>query len=312
MDKIFLTVFTPTYNRSNLLDRLFRSLCSQGRYDFEWLVVDDESTDDTDEKMREFINDKECKFQIKYLKQKHGGKHRAINYALDNAEGEFFFIVDSDDYLVENAVEKVYGWLQDISEINKFAGVSGLKVKEAELKEAYKKNSFVDVGGFEREYYGLLGDHAEIYRTDLMRKNKFPEYDGEYFVTEAVCWDAIAADGYIIRWYDEPIYVYDYLPEGLTMQGANKLQGNIKNHKGFCHYVSQAIKCKPLRQSMLDFFEYLKTSIKMKKNLVTQAADLNVSIFKYSLLLFELPFVIIVRKIDRLIGKKYKCDKRRG
>jgi glycosyltransferase involved in cell wall biosynthesis len=98
-----ITIFTPTYNRAYSLRRLYDSLCKQTSNDFEWLVVDDGSTDDTENLINSFIAD--GKVDIRYFKQANGGKHRAINFGVREARGELFFIVDSDDQVTPDAVE---------------------------------------------------------------------------------------------------------------------------------------------------------------------------------------------------------------
>ena len=95
-NKVFCTVFTPAYNRKELLYRLYESLVEQTSKDFEWVIIDDGSTDGTDDMIASI---KEDSFSIIYKKVENGGKHRAINRGLDIAEGEVFAIVDSDDYL---------------------------------------------------------------------------------------------------------------------------------------------------------------------------------------------------------------------
>jgi glycosyltransferase involved in cell wall biosynthesis len=100
-----ITVFTPTYNRASLLSRLYDSLVLNHSSDFEWLIVDDGSQDDTESVVNTFIA--EDKLNIRYIKQLNGGKHRAINHGVAEARGELFFIVDSDDYLSDNALERV-------------------------------------------------------------------------------------------------------------------------------------------------------------------------------------------------------------
>ena len=90
-----ITVFTPTYNRKSFLPNLYHSLCSQTFRNFEWLIVDDGSTDCTEILIQEFQQSKEI--NIRYYKQPNGGKHRAFNVAVDMAKGEIFSIVDSDD-----------------------------------------------------------------------------------------------------------------------------------------------------------------------------------------------------------------------
>ena len=97
-----ITVFTPAYNRRHTLPRLYESLCRQEFCDFEWLIVDDGSTDGTEEIISEFEN--RAAFPIRYHKKENGGKHTAYNYAVDRAAGAYFFCVDSDDYLAPDAL----------------------------------------------------------------------------------------------------------------------------------------------------------------------------------------------------------------
>ena len=100
-----ITVFTPTYNRAYIIENLYKSLQRQTFKDFEWLVIDDGSTDNTEELFASWTN--EISFPVRYIKQQNGGKHRAINRGVKEANGELFFIVDCDDYLREDAVETI-------------------------------------------------------------------------------------------------------------------------------------------------------------------------------------------------------------
>ena len=100
-----ITVFTPTYNRGYIIEKLYNSLVSQNYNEFEWLIVDDGSTDQTQELISNFIT--KGFIDIRYFKQENGGKHRAINKGVKLAKGELFFIVDSDDYLSNNALDRV-------------------------------------------------------------------------------------------------------------------------------------------------------------------------------------------------------------
>ena len=98
-----ITVFTPTYNRANLLPDLYDSLKRQTCKDFEWVIVDDGSTDDTGSLVNGWLS--QADFSICYTKKENGGKQRAVNLGLQLAKGEYFFIVDSDDILTDNAIE---------------------------------------------------------------------------------------------------------------------------------------------------------------------------------------------------------------
>lgn len=212
----YITIFTPTYNRRNLIDNLYQSLLLQTEKNFEWLVVDDGSTDDTKEYFSELLS-KPLPFPIRYIKQENGGKHRAINRGVQNAVGDFFFIVDSDDYLTENAIEKIHQWIATLDDSYKWAGVSGLKGYSTNKVVGQRASTnFIDAKNNERRKYNLLGDKAEIYFTDVLKKYPFPEIPGENFISEEIVWNAIARDGYYLRWFNEIIYICSYLEGGLT------------------------------------------------------------------------------------------------
>src|SRR5574344_324976 len=100
-----ITVFTPTYNRAHLLCNAYNSLLRQTNKDFEWLIIDDGSTDNTKEIIHKYIDDN--KIKIRYYKKNNGGKHTAINYGIKRAKGELTIILDSDDELVNNAIELI-------------------------------------------------------------------------------------------------------------------------------------------------------------------------------------------------------------
>ena len=123
-----LTVFTPTYNRAYIIENLYQSLQRQSCHDFEWLVVDDGSSDNTKELFDNWMKE-ENPFPIRYYKQENGGKHRAINYAIPLAEGELFFIVDSDDYLTDDAVETILEQFKTLpsEDSRKYAGICNCK-----------------------------------------------------------------------------------------------------------------------------------------------------------------------------------------
>src|SRR5574344_1570411 len=118
-----ITVFTPTYNRGHLLQRLYESLCRQTFKDFEWLIVDDGSTDNTADIVKPFIDGK-C-IHVRYIKQENGGKHRAINHGVREAKGDLFFIVDSDDTIPNNSLNIIYHQYQAIKRNPIFAGIVG-------------------------------------------------------------------------------------------------------------------------------------------------------------------------------------------
>ena len=212
----YTTIFTPTYNRRELIDNLYHSLLAQTDKNFEWLIIDDGSTDDTEKYFSE-LTSKPQPFPIRYLKQVNGGKHRAINKGVQNANGELFFIVDSDDYLTENAIEKINQWITTLDNSHKWAGISGLRgFSKDSVVGQHSDFSYIDAKNNERRKYNLLGDKAEVYFTDVLKQHPFPEIPGENFISEEIVWNAIARDGYYLRWFNEIIYICDYLEGGLT------------------------------------------------------------------------------------------------
>lgn len=230
-----LTIITPVYNRANLLGRLFDSLKAQTNHSFEWIIVNDGSTDDT-EKVAKDIARQDVRFAVRYYYRDNGGKHRAINTAVAKAKGEFCLIVDSDDYLDEKAVEVVLQWLDDVPD--DYAGVAGVKAYENGDVIGGDGNGeeFIDATNLERKKYNLLGDKAEVYRTDLLRVYPFPEFDGEKFLSEGVVWNRIARDGYKVRWYSRVIYYGEYLEGGLT---SHINEHHRRSPKGFAVYIKE-------------------------------------------------------------------------
>ena len=225
-----ITIFTPTFNRSQLIDKLYQSLLTQTQKNIEWLVVDDGSTDNTEKYFFALLS-KQQPFPIRYLKQENGGKHRAINRGIKNANGELFFIVDSDDTLLPNAVEKINQWITTLDASHKWSGVAGLRgFTNNKVIGQQPSSDFIDAKNTERRKYNLLGDKAEVYFTDVLKKYPFPEIPGENFISEEIVWNAIARDGYYLRWFNEIIYICDYLDGGLTKDNTkdkNNPQGRL-------------------------------------------------------------------------------------
>ena len=128
------TIFTPLYNRANLISRVYESLKRQKIKDFEWIVVDDGSTDGADIIISEWPKS-EKDFSIRYFYKENGGKHTAINMALSHARGDFFLICDSDDYFMDNALTIADKWIRDVnnfeSPFENYIGVAGQKITPA-------------------------------------------------------------------------------------------------------------------------------------------------------------------------------------
>ena len=223
-----ITVFTPTYNRAYILENLYRSLQRQTFTDFEWLVVDDGSADHTEELVARWIAEANP-FPIRYQKKENGGKCRAINLGLELARGELFFNVDSDDYLTEDALEKIALWEEALPKDQKFCAVAGnLGTARDETPNTPFDGPFFDGNAFDR--YGKIdGERALAFYTQVHRQYLYPDCPGETFMTEAVTWNRMAHDGYRIRFFNDIIWIYEYKEDGLTKSGYDLF---LKNPQG--------------------------------------------------------------------------------
>lgn len=270
----FITIFTPTYNRRNLIDNLYQSLLTQSQKNFEWLIVDDGSTDDTESYFSK-LQSKLQPFPIRYIKQENGGKHRAINRGVQNANGDLFFIVDSDDSLLPNAIEKINQWTATLDCTHKWAGISGLK-GFSKQKNVGQHNSkiFIDAKNTERHKYHLEGDKAEVYFTNILKKYPFPEISGENFISEEIVWNAIARDDYYLRWFNEIIYICSYLEGGLTKDKSK----NERNPQGCLLWAKGQLKTFPhnWRKRFLAIGVY-REAVFANENINTSAIKLGIS-----------------------------------
>jgi glycosyltransferase involved in cell wall biosynthesis len=279
---IKLTIFTPTYNRGNLLGAAFASLNRQTNKEFEWLIVDDGSIDDTKDIVKGFKEHNKS-FPIRYYYKENGGKHRAINYAVSKANGKYFLILDSDDELLDNAVERILEWCTDIEKdflYDKFAGVAGLRITRdgTVIGGLGNGRKIIDATNLQRIKLKLGGDKAEVYKLDLLKKYPFPAFKGEKFITEEVVWNKIAQDGYMLRWHIEPIYICDYLEGGLTK---SLLNNEIKNFKGYTYAARQSVHIKPLVERILDIGKYNKVAEVKGVNKLKATELLNINPFAY-------------------------------
>lgn len=211
-----LTVFTPAYNRAYILPKLYESLKVQTDRDFEWIIVDDGSTDNTEALVQEFIAD--GILNIRYFRQPNGGKHRAINRGVQEARGELFFIVDSDDRLTPDAVEWIKATWDSIPDKSNFAGLSGLRIYPDGSKIGGGPSfSTIDATTLDIRYkHHITGDLAETWRTDLMRQYPFPDIPGEKFCSEGLIWWRFHDAGKLVRYVFKGIYIGEYLTDGLS------------------------------------------------------------------------------------------------
>lgn len=251
---MLVTIFTPTYNRADTLPRLYESLKNQKCKDFQWAIVDDGSTDNTPELLKKF--EEEGVLNIIYISTENGGKMRAINRGLKLAQGKYFFIVDSDDYITDGAIEEIEKVDRDLPE--NFGGMvfRKMKIQDREITGGAMPAESMDstpLKIFYRER--VLGDKAEVIKTEVMREFPFPEFPGEKFVPEGYIWNRIG-ERYPLRYIDRGIYLFEYLEGGYTKDFKNVMK---KNPRGFKLYYGYMLKQDiPLVNRIKFFIRYLE------------------------------------------------------
>ena len=230
------TVFTATYNRAHTLYRVYDSLCAQTLHDFEWIVIDDGSTDNTAELIDDWA--KVAQFPIRYFKQNHSGKHVAHNLAVREARGQFFLPLDSDDACLPLALERMlHHWNTiPLAERACFSGVAGLCIDQngQVISDQYPSEPF-DTTLRERKYlYGLRGETWGMALTEIVRRFPFPQIAGAQFVPEGTVWHEMAKI-YKDRCVNEVFRVYyiDDLKTGATLTRRNKFR---EDAPGRWHY----------------------------------------------------------------------------
>lgn len=287
-----ITIFTPTFNRASLLCKLYESLIYQNFKDFEWVIVDDGSTDDTKSVVNKFINER--KIEITYFYQSNSGKHRAINKGVELAKGEYFFIVDSDDFLPIDSLSIYNKYLLKIQD-DIYAGVAGLRAYNSNIiiGKTFKGNE-LDIYNYERKKHGISGDKAEVYKTKILKKFKFPEFENEKFLNESIVWNEIALNGYKMKFFNEITYYCEYLDSGLT----SNINKHLKNSpEGFRIYINQLLNINKFniieRIKLISFYNELMSD---KYSIKEIAKNLNVKIFSVKL-------CYLIRKIFKKIKK---------
>ena len=275
-----ITVLTPVYNRKYIIDKLYNSLCNQTSKNFEWLIVDDGSSDD----LEKWVNSvkKENKINIRYIYQKNGGKHRALNTGIKNIDNELTFIVDSDDYLKYNAIEIIEEYYEKYKYDNSLCGFSFLrcfpdnKINGPKFKKDEYKSDYIQC----RLNENIWGDKAEVYYTKCLKEFPFLEVPGEKFLVESYVWAQLAMKYDMIH-INKAIYIGNYLEDGLTSSmNIRKYEnpiGYLEKSKILCNKKANLkIKCK----SMILYVAYGKIA---KKKFIEQ----------YKYIHYKLLFVIL-------------------
>ena len=225
-----LTIHTASYNRAYILGKAYESLKAQTCKDFEWIISDDGSSDNTEELVKSWQQENNG-FEIIYSKLPHVGFPRALNDGIRLSNTEWFMMLDSDDYLMPETVETLIPWLEEIKELDKMAGIG---VTRCYPDGSFMKNQvpmidpklgYVDASNSDRAKYKLNMDCFEVNRTKLLRKYPFQYWPTEEYAPPALNYNAMSLDGWKWRWRIGKLYICEYLQYGLT-----KSNKKVKNN----------------------------------------------------------------------------------
>jgi len=224
-----------------MLKNCFESLRFQSNYDFEWIVVDDGSMDDTRSVM-EYISNEHIPFEIRYIWKENGGKHTALNAAHPYIHGKYVLILDSDDTLTSDAVETVLnGWSKYDANADIGIVIFLKQLSDGTICARGKAEDIVIDVLNQKRICNVASDCCEVIRTELFKKYPFPVFDGERFLAETALWYRAGLDAKCV-YINRPIYICEYLEGGLTKSGKKM---RIRNCHGgmYTSYLRMNQRC---------------------------------------------------------------------
>lgn len=226
MTKKFLTIFTPTYNRAYTLPKLYQSLVAQTDKNFVWLIVDDGSSDGTEKLVQSFVNEE--LIEIKYLYQENKGKHFAINNGLKNTDTDFFIVIDSDDFIAENAVSEMKVLSEKIAKDPNIAAftIMYFPTETPYDKDKYGRTEWISEGKIVYDWE-FQGEMIFGFKTEIHKKFLFPEFAGEKFCAESLVLRRIERQ-YKVLATDKVLAFGNYLDDGLSSNFYKLLLNNPK------------------------------------------------------------------------------------
>lgn len=299
---MLLTVFTPTFNRGEFLEKCFESIRAQGlSLNLEWIIVDDGSTDNTREIVDGIISKSD--FEIKYYYQENSGKQAAWNNALQKSRGEFFVGLDSDDvfrdYSIKSILEK---YIDILRQDKKIIGIRALSQRTSDglfdgkpfATESSKLSWFNE---FSKS--SALGERIDIFKRELLLNYLFPVGVGIRFIPEIWLYVRLSRDGYCFLYTNNVIRMF------FDDHSSNRLSRTSLMQHALGHYISRSemIRSIPMMVWLKNPLALIKTLIRLaqSKNFLKKWFDL--TSLKES---FFLPIVIMIQcilKVVSLCGK---------
>jgi len=280
----FFTVFTPTYNRAHTLHRVYDSLIVQTFRNFEWIIVDDGSKDNTGELVKSW--QRNAPFQIRYIYQENQGKHIAINIGVKEAKGELFLIFDSDDSCVPESLECFRFYWGKIPEEEKkyYSTISALcmDLNGKVIGEEFPAEIVDEDSVWQQIMLRSSGDRWGANRTDVLKNFPFPEISGEKFIPEGIVWNRMS-QLYKARFINKKLLIHEYLPDGLSVSSIKLRAQNPIGAR--LYYKELSVLNIPIWQKVKALVNYIRFSLHGKVQL-TYIIKESVAPFTTSGLLF--------------------------
>lgn len=274
-----LCVFTPTFNRATTLSNCYKCLVGQSSKDFQWMIIDDGSTDETEVLVSKWIEEKIV--PITYIKKENQGKVRAIEDSFDLCENPLWLCLDSDDELFPNAVEEILDRFDEVFSNEKCCGLYGVRYTKKKIPmqgEKYidKVNRLPDKVQFmEARYkYRIPPEYCLVFKTDVIKQYKYPHFKNEKFMPESSVYCLMDSDDYYYLTIKEPLMSCEYLEDGLSNNyyknvaqfpsGYTYTQGVIVDNCRHIYGIMRASTCYQAGRFLGgENFRYLKPSRKI-------------------------------------------------
>ena len=285
-----ITVFTPSYNRRHLLKDLYESLLVQDTDNFEWLIVDDGSKDDTESYIKELK--KENKININYIYKENGGKLSAYNVGLDNAKGDIFLCIDSDDIFKENVLARIESDFKKIKNNQELAGIMYVQNytndKKKTIGTSFPQDGLIDTYYNIYNKHKVTGDKLIVFKTEVAKKYHFPIMEGEKFVPEALIYNRISSE-YKFKCSNFVTSYKEYLDQGYSN---NYFKLVKRNPLGNMLYYKELFD---IKKSLYNIYAYILFGIYGKKKLSYMVKDHSA---KFRIVLLYIP-VYFISKIKK-------------
>jgi glycosyltransferase involved in cell wall biosynthesis len=282
------SIITPTYNRASYLPFLYKSLRKQSETDFEWIIIDDGSTDETGNIVSEF----EKTFDIRYIFQENAGRPSAVNMGINGAKGRLIIILDDKDYLLQNSLRIIWSYYD--AETNLFR-----KKCKALTGYYYERTSGAILGDYIRhnlasDFFSLayrtgkFGDKLHVFCADIAKEYPYPNLPDEKFIETAFVFNRMAARGYKVLCINAVLANKEYLQGGMT-KNVEKL--HLANPKGMELYFNEAsaVNVRPYWNIRLSAIYIKFAKINKRKNVFRNAK--NKAAFPFGLAVYYLTVI---------------------